>query len=208
VNLTLVNSNWSREVFRARYGVLARTVYPPVPVPAPGLPWEAREPGFVCIGRIAPVKELDRVLDIVGAVRRQVPAVRLHLVGTAEDAAYHRHVARRARAEGATLYENLSREALGALLARQRYGIHGMRDEHFGMAPAEMVAAGCIVWVPDSGGQVEIVGDARLTYGSVEEAVARILAVLRAPAEQGALREHLAAMATRFSAERFVREIR
>jgi glycosyltransferase involved in cell wall biosynthesis len=40
-----------------------------------------------------------------------------------------------------------------------RYGIHGMLDEHFGMAPAELAAAGCIVFVPNDGGQVEIVDD-------------------------------------------------
>jgi hypothetical protein len=132
----------------------------------------------------------------------------LHLVGTAEDRDYYRRIARRARDEGAMLHENLSRAELLALLARQRYGIHGMPEEHFGMAPAEMVAAGCIVWVPASGGQVEIVGDPRLTYGSVEEAIATILRVLRAPAEQAALRAHLAALAPRFSTERFIREIR
>ena len=207
-NVTLVNSDWSRRVFLERYGVAARTVYPPVPVPGPGRPWEAREPGFVCIGRIAPVKELDRVLDIVAAVRREMPAVRLHLVGTAEDRRYHARIAQRARGEGAALHENLSREALLALLAGQRYGIHGMREEHFGMAPAEMVAAGCIVWVPDSGGQVEIVGEARLTYTSVDDAVAKILRVLREPDEQAALRAHLAAMAPRFSTERFIGEVR
>ena len=37
--------------------------------------------------------------------------------------------------------------------------LHGMREEHFGMAPAEMARAGVIVWVPNGGGQMEIVGD-------------------------------------------------
>jgi glycosyltransferase involved in cell wall biosynthesis len=207
-NVTLVNSDWTGGVVRRRYGVAARTVHPPVATGFPAVPWEAREPGFVCIGRIAPEKTLDRVLDIVAAVRREVPAVRLHLVGTPEHRGYYRHVAGRARAEDVALHHDLSRADLVALMTRQRYGLHGMPEEHFGMAVAEMVAAGCIVWAPDSGGQVEIVGDARLTYGSVEEAVAKILRVLRAPDEQAALRAHLAAQAPRFSPERFIREIR
>jgi glycosyltransferase involved in cell wall biosynthesis len=207
-NVTLVNSDWIGRLVQARYGIATRTVYPPVVAPPAAGPWETREPGFVCIGRISPEKELDRVLDIVGAVRREVPAARLHLVGTATDPLYRARIVHRARAEGAVLHEDLTREALHALLARQRYGIHGMREEHFGMAPAEMVAAGCLVWVPAGGGQVEIVGDDRLTYGSVEEAVARILAVLRSPAEASALRAHLAARAPRFGTARFVREIR
>ena len=43
-------------------------------------------------------------------------------------------------------------------MASHRYGIHGMREEHFGMAPAELARAGAIVWVPRGGGQMEIVG--------------------------------------------------
>jgi hypothetical protein len=40
-----------------------------------------------------------------------------------------------------------------------------MPIEPFGMAPAEMAAAGCIVFVPNDGGQIEIVnGDPRLVY--------------------------------------------
>ena len=89
-----------------------------------------------------------------------------------------------------------------------RYGIHGMREEHFGMAPAEMVRAGCIVWVPDGGGQVEIVGDARLTYGSIEEGVAKITRTLGDAEEQTRLRQHLAARAPLFSAERFMQQVR
>jgi glycosyltransferase involved in cell wall biosynthesis len=207
-NVTLVNSDWTGRVVQRRYGVPTRTVHPPVATGFAAVPWEAREPGFVCIGRIAPEKALDRVLDVVAAVRREVPAVRLHLVGTPEHRAYYGHIARRARAEDVTLHHDLSRADLVALMTRQRYGLHGMPEEHFGMAVAEMVAAGCIVWAPDSGGPVEILGDARLTYGSLEEAVAKILRVLRSPAEQAALRAHLAARVPRFSPERFVREIR
>jgi glycosyltransferase involved in cell wall biosynthesis len=83
-----------------------------------------------------------------------------------------------------------------------------MREEHFGMAPAELVAAGCVVWVPDGGGQVEIVGDPRLRYRGVDDAIARIVRTLRDPAEEAALRAHLATRAPLFSTERFMREIR
>ena len=33
--------------------------------------------------------------------------------------------------------DNLTRDEVRALMASHRYGIHGMREEHFGMAPAE-----------------------------------------------------------------------
>ena len=114
----------------------------------------------------------------------------------------------RLRPAGFTLHENISRAALVDLVSRQRYGIHGMLEEHFGMAPAELVRAGCLVWVHDAGGQVEIVDDPRLTYGSVEDAVAKIVATIRDPHETATLRKHLAGRGALFSTERFMREVR
>jgi glycosyltransferase involved in cell wall biosynthesis len=94
------------------------------------------------------------------------------------------------------------------LIAGHRFGIHGMREEHFGIGIAEMVRAGCVVWVPNGGGQVEIVADARLRYDSVEDAAKKIVRVLQDPAELATVRAHLAARRDLFSTEHFVREIR
>lgn len=207
-NITLVNSDWTGRLAYRRYGFVSRTVYPPVTAEFPDVPWPARQPGFVCIGRIAPEKELDRVIDIVTGVRRQVEGVTLHIIGTPDYKKYFRRIAARARDAGFTIHQNLSRAALVDLVSRQRYGIHGMLEEHFGMAPAEMVRAGCIVWVPDGGGQVEIVDDPRLIYGSVDDAIAKIVATLRDPRQEAALRTHLAARGSLFSTERFMREVR
>lgn len=209
-NVSLVNSDWTGRQAWTRYQMASRTVYPPVTNEASPVPWEARTPDFVCVGRLAPEKELERVLELMTAVRASFGATRLHVVGTSDNDRYYRTIVRRLRAAGdwVQLHENLSRAELLALIGRVRYGIHGMREEHFGMAPAEMVRAGCIVWVPDGGGQVEIVGDKRLTYGSIEDAVAKIAGTLRDPEEQARLRAHLATRAPLFSTERFVQQVR
>ncbi|HEU5195199.1 MAG TPA: glycosyltransferase [Methylomirabilota bacterium] len=207
-NLTLVNSNWTGRLAGSRYGFVTRTVYPPVTGDFPDVPWEARQPGFVCLGRISPEKELDRLIEIVAGVRRHVPAATLHIVGTPAGRAYFRRIAARARDHGFAVHQNVSRTALADLVSHQKYGIHGMPAEHFGMAPAEMVRAGCIVWVPDGGGQVEIVDDPRLTYSSVDDAIGKIVATLRDPHEEASLRKHLAGRAAVFSVERFMREVR
>jgi glycosyltransferase involved in cell wall biosynthesis len=210
-NLTLVNSDWTGALVTRLYGIPTCTLYPPVASSSPGLPWEHRENGFVCIGRISPEKELDRVFDIVGAVRRQVPEARLQLVGTRAQRGYYRRIMRRARehADWVSVREGVSRADLVRLIGSQRYGVHGMREEHFGMAPAEMVLAGCIVWVPEGGGQTEIVGDSpQLTYGSVDDAVAKILHTLRDPDEQARLRAGLAGRRELFSTERFKAAVR
>ena len=84
-----------------------------------------------------------------------------------------------------------------------------MREEHFGMAAAELVRAGQIVWVPRGGGQMEIVGEEpMLMYDTDDEAVEKIVAVMGDPAEQERLRSVLAPRGRLFSTDRFVSDIR
>jgi hypothetical protein len=105
--------------------------------------------------------------------------------------------------------QEVTRDEIRRLMARHRYGIHGMREEHFGMAPAEMVRAGMIVWVPGGGGQVEIVGDEpALLFDTEEEAGGKILDVLERGSEQGRLREHLQTRSALFGTNRFMDEVR
>lgn len=210
-NLTLVNSNWTAAKVKERHGIDSLTVYPPVPGTFPPISWEEREDGFVCIGRISPEKELDKVIDVVAAVRAQGRGVHLHIVGTPGDAAYTAHIRRRALDAGAWVFldENLSRDELAQLVSRHRYGIHGMVEEHFGIAIAEMVRAGCIVFVPCGGGQTEIVeGEERLLYETTEEAVAKIVRVLNDRELQASLRAYLRTRQAVFSTDRFVETIR
>jgi glycosyltransferase involved in cell wall biosynthesis len=206
----LVSSDYVGRLVDRRYGLVPRTLYPPVMGAFPSVDWERREPRtFLCVGRIAPDKQLDRVIDVLVRVRAEVPDVRLRLVGTPEGA-YAQRIAARARAEGPwiTIQSGLTRAALFALMAGHRYGIHGHLNEHYGMVVAEMVHAGCIVWVPDDGGQVEIVGDPRLRYDTVEGAAAAIVRTLRDPGEEAELRRCLTGRARRLSTEHFVREFR
>ncbi len=205
----LVSSDYVGRLVDRRYGLVPRTLYPPVMGSFPAVDWERREREFLCVGRIAPDKQLDRVIDVLARVRAEIPDTRLRIVGTPEGA-YAERIAARARAEGGwvSIESGLSRDALAARMAGHRYGIHGHLNEHYGMVVAEMVHAGCIVWVPNDGGQVEIVGDRRLCYDTVEEAAASIVATLRDPGREAELRRHLATQGRRFSTATFVREFR
>jgi glycosyltransferase involved in cell wall biosynthesis len=211
-NLSLVNSRWTAQRVRERYGeVEMQVLYPPVQRPEGALPWEGREDGFLCLGRVSPEKELEKVVAILREVRRAGRDIHLHLAGSYFDSDYGRRIRRLAEAEGGwiLLEPDLTRRQVEELMARHRYGIHGMREEHFGMAAAEMAAGGMVVFLPDGGGQVEIVGDQPLLrYASPEDAVAKILAVLDDPLRQGLLREHLLARSALFSRERFVERVR
>ena len=211
-NVTLVNSDWTGAHVQRFLGVTTRTLYPPVADPAPGAPWAERRNGFLTIGRISPEKEFERVMTILARVRERGPAVTLTIVGT-----WDRHVRRyrdrlfeQARSLGSWIEfrQNVSRDELRALMATHRYGIHGMREEHFGMAPAELARAGCIVWVPRGGGQMEAVGhEPALMYDSDDEGVEKIVRTIESPAEQDRLRQVLTA-SERFSTAHFIEQVR
>jgi glycosyltransferase involved in cell wall biosynthesis len=215
-NLTLANSNWTAARIRAFLGIEASTLYPPVLAATAQAAWPERRRGFVAMGRISPEKEYERVMRILARVRTHAPDITLTIIGTwdAKAERYYRSLTALAAAldpAGAwiTFRENLSRDQVRDLLTTSRYGIHGMREEHFGMAPAEMVRAGMIVWVPNGGGQVEIVGDApRLRFDTDDEAADAILGVISDPREETRLREHLATQGERFSTERFSTAVR
>jgi hypothetical protein len=79
-----------------------------------------------------------------------------------------------------------------------------MVEEHFGIAPAELQRAGCVTFVHNSGGQVEIVGsDTRLTFGSVDDAAERITGVIENPVLEQELRGQAAERKNWFSTETF-----
>ncbi|HEY1268810.1 MAG TPA: glycosyltransferase [Candidatus Binatia bacterium] len=212
-NLTLVNSHWTGDKVRTWHGIESITVYPPIAGDFTAVPWTERENGFVCIGRFSPEKEFDKVIDIIAALRARGHDTHLHLVGglDARSSYYHAHVVRRVAENPSWLFlhEDLSRAELVDLIAHHRYGIHGMSEEHFGMAVAEMVRGGCVVFVPRGGGQVEIVGgEDRLLYRTQEEAVEKITATLKDTALQLALCRSLQKQTVLFSMESFTAQMR
>jgi glycosyltransferase involved in cell wall biosynthesis len=209
-NLTLANSDWSAALLRREFGIEARTIYPPVSEEFPPIPWEERENGFACIGRVVPEKRMDTAIRILYRVRQHGHDVHLHILGELDGSPYAKRLKKLAKEnrnwvflEGLT-YGERKRD----LLARHRYGINARENEPFGIAPAEMVKAGCIVFVPNSGGQVEIVNQPALIYEDDDEAVRKIEAVLADSTLATFLRTHLAEGAERFSVDGFRRGIR
>jgi glycosyltransferase involved in cell wall biosynthesis len=209
-NATLANSDWSRKVLGDAFGVESRTVYPPVPGEFSPPAWVDRADGFVSIGRIVPEKRIDRLFDILEKVRTSGASAHFHVVGYAAADTYGRTLANRAAElrDWVSLDGPLYGEAKAAVLSDHKYGLSGCLHEAFGVAVAEMVRAGMIVWVPAGGGQVEIVAHDDLIYENPEDAVRKIDRVRKNPDRQAALRAHLAVQAEKFSATAFTKEIR
>jgi glycosyltransferase involved in cell wall biosynthesis len=208
-NRTVACSAWVRGLLAARFAVASEVVYPPVAGGGPKVPWEEREDGFVVMGRLVPEKGIGPVADVLARVREKKP-VHLHVLGRPVRAAYAREIdgLRRRHGDWVHLEGPVYGPEKEAFLGRHKYGISGCRNEAFGIAVAEMVKAGAIVWVPDGGGQTEIVAHPGLVYAGPENAAALILEALGDPDREAGLRRHLEARGEMFSGPRFVAGMR
>lgn len=207
----LANSAWTASVVAEHYAVTPEVVYPPVPVDrVEGRPWEERERGFVTVGRLAPRKCILALIDLVAALVAAGHDLHYHVVGPPTERAYARRVQSKAdRYDFVHVEGALPRDELDRLLATHRWGLHGMRHEHFGIAVAEMAAAGMLPFAPDSGGQREILAPApELLYADLDRAVGSVGAVLSDPGRQRDLRARLRDRMERFRTVQFTRAIR
>lgn len=202
----VVNSHWTRRLMAERYGVRnARVVYPPVLAEWPRVAFDDKEWGFVCIGRITREKSTEKIIEILRRVRKRGHAVHLHVIGPIDGSPYGQMIRRLCTEHAAwVIAEGQKTGAEKArLLTQHRFGIHACPREAFGIAVAEMVKGGAIPFVPSSGGPVEIIDEPSLCYEGVDDAVAKIDAVLRDVTRQRELATALTGRATRFSTDHF-----
>ena len=209
-NLTLANSRWSAQLMRERFGVQGEVLYPPVAHDFSDVPYADRENGFVCIGSIVPEKRMDAIIGILQKVRQDGYDVHLHILGSIDDSPYGKRM-KELISKGREWVFSEGRvfgQRKNKLMACHRFGINARENEPFGIVVAEMVKAGCIVFVPNGGGQTEIADHPALIYESDDDAVRKIEAVLADSTLQTKLRTHLAQGAHRFSVGNFRQGIR
>lgn len=202
----LTNSDWTSDITQDIYDVQPRTVYPPVDVDAfSPKPWTDRENGFVSVGRIEVQKKLLELIQIVDSIQDRGFDFHYHIVGDHNGTEYWQRVSNAIEQRPYISYEGaIERNQLIELLENHKFGLHGRRYEHFGMAVAEMVTAGMVPFIPDSGGQVEIVGgEDRVTFSSPREAIEKIDRILSGSIDPTELRTSFQDPATAFSVTRF-----
>lgn len=209
-NLTLANSEFVADRIDHVHGIGARVIYPPATGKYVEAPWDRRRLAVAAVGRIHSSKRWDMAVEIVEQVRRRGHDLVFTLIGHTDDVAYTARLETMAATRPwFRLLRDVDRSQLLAELAQHRYGIHAMKEEHFGIAPAELQRAGCIPFVHNSGGPVEIVGgDTRLTFEGVEEAAEKISRVIEVPALERELVSQVAERRDWFSTERFCESIR
>lgn len=206
----VANSRWTADVLEDRFHLHDPPIlYPPSSLHDGGQE-RTRDPlAFICMGRITPEKEIETIIGILDRVRGAGHPVTLDLAGHFGSDDYSVRIRAMAdeRPEWIRLVGFLDPEKKGELFATRSFGIHTCRVEAFGIAVAEMAAAGVIPFVPSEGGVSEIVEREELIFRDMEDAAATICAVLEAPASHAALRASLRAGVARFRPDRFARNL-
>lgn len=205
--VVVANSHYSARIIAAHAPELRIvTIYPPILLPFPesaGDSWESRENAFLSLSRIDPAKRIEDIIEILKRVRSAGHPVKLYLCGYIGNDPYGSKIAALC-AENVGWIEPqgmVQGERKIALLKSCRYGISACPFEWFGIAVAEMVKAGQIVFTPNGGGQTEILECDDLLFSGVEDAARKIIQVLESTVRQQQLRSHLAARARQFEPE-------
>jgi glycosyltransferase involved in cell wall biosynthesis len=218
-DLFICNSEFTRAHIRARLGVEASVVAPPVDMPASVA--EARDPLILSVGRFfADWHTKNQHVLVEAMAELDVPGWSLVLAGGADDPDYVAHVRRAAAGLPVELRLDVSREELLDLYSRASlfwhaagYGQderHPERFEHFGIATAEAMAHGVTPFVYPAGGSAELVEDGRT--GRWWRTPAELALLSRELIADDDARSRLASAARaaseRYSTERFRDEIR
>ncbi|MDB9249145.1 glycosyltransferase [Halorubrum ezzemoulense] len=211
----VANSEWTAEIAAERLGTDVSVVYPPVYTDDINpKPWSDRKNRILTIGRITPYKNIMRNIEIVSRLRDQGHSIHYDIVGPPENNKESKDLLKKVKRSVAknsfiSYHGEVSRGELVEMLSSYKYGLHGMDNEHFGIAVAELVAGGTIPFVPRGGGQCEVVGDTEaVLYDSIEEAVEKINQILNDEELQEKVQTRLPNVDTRFGRDRFQEEMR
>ena len=211
-DLFIANSRWTASVLKEKYRAAhVRMIYPPVYGGYPDVPWTERVPDFVCLGRISREKRIDTMIDILARVRQKGHSIQFHIIGEADGSSYAREIEALARKHADWVH--LSGEQHGEnkrrLLTSNRYALHACPFEGFGIAVAEMARAGCLPFVPATGGVPEIVDhETNLCWTTPDEAAHKIDTVLKSEPLQETLRRRVRQTAQRFHTHAYQQAIR
>ena len=172
----VVNSEWTANLVKEIYGIDSIIIYPPVIVrQQKETSWHDRENGLVMISRLLPEKRIEDAIYVVNELKKFFPDMHLHIIGTGSTKYAYKIKNMVKNLSHIFLHENVNRNELIQIVKKHKYGIHPAKNEHLGIAPAEMLLGGCIVFVHNSGGQVEIVSRIKeLIFNNVNDAVKKI----------------------------------
>lgn len=208
-NKTLACSQFVADLYESAHGAPAVVVHPPTPGDIEQRAWLEKESLFLSLGRIVPEKKVAEAISVIEKVRERGHRVRLEIWGAAPNKKYLRMLRKlESRGDWLRIVPDAGRREYVEALSRARFVLH-LHEESYGIVVAEALRAGAIPFVPDRGGQLEIVGDcAPVLFRDTSDAVEKVDSLLRDEAQLEKTRRYLASRISSAGAEPFVEAVR
>ncbi|MEI9991471.1 MAG: glycosyltransferase [Rhizomicrobium sp.] len=191
--VTVTNSSWTAEQFLRNYpeadvhpihfGIAVELK----PDSAAWVDFERRANNFAIVGRISPGKRTLDAVEIVSRLRGLGHDVGLHIIGSGSGLYADALLRAITDKPWVKWHQSLNRTEMEELIVGNKWGLHCCEHEHYGFAPGEMQALGCITFIHDSGGQREIILNAEQRYSDIDDAVRKIDTVMRDTSRHEAL---------------------
>jgi glycosyltransferase involved in cell wall biosynthesis len=179
-DIFIANSKWTAKLSHPYTTTKPIVITPPVHQEFEMVPWALRLELFISFGRISPEKKIEDTITILEGVRKNGIDIGLTVFGKFGDDDYSKTIQNRITArEWMTAPGSIYGDKLGETLRLFRYGINTCRREAFGISTAEMIKAEIIPFVAIQGAQSEIVNNENLVFRDIEDAIIKIIAVLK-----------------------------
>lgn len=199
------NSLATKRYIKYQLGKDSAVIYPPVPTHQYNLEYSRKENLVVSIGGV----DQSKRFDLIGVVGPQVPQAKFVLIGYADSRG--QRIIQRVRAEfkkagleNNFIYLGKASESLKReVLLKAKVLFHPAPYEPFGIAIVEGMAAGAIPIAHNSGGPPEFV-EPEYLFTDATEAAEKIKDAL---GKNLSVRKGMKLMASKFSEERFKKEI-
>jgi len=191
--LLICNSAWTEEVVQNLYSDPETTVVrPPVVDQFSGEAWDEREEGFVAVGRVHPSKRQHEMIEIIDKIRQE-REVHLHILGEVPETDYGMKISRMASKRSYIHLEGwIPHREINRFLEMHKYGLHNHRFECYGIGVMEMVRAGIIPFVHDSGGPgQEFAEIPSILFENKKDAAKQTVAVVEDSDRQEKIRDKL-----------------
>lgn len=176
----VANSTWTAKLSSPYTTNEPIVITPPVDQVFDQVPWHSRLNHFASFGRISPEKKIEDSIAIIDQVRKNDYEVKLTIFGQFGNDDYSKKIKNLIKdkqwidAPGPIYGDKVTNR-----LPQYKYGINTCLREAFGISTAEMLKAGLITFIPQQGAQYEIVGNELLTFKNVDDAIEKIIEILK-----------------------------
>ncbi len=211
-NITVVNSHFMECIVHSLYGIKPTVVYPFLHVKQEthNQSWDQRKFQFLSVGRISPEKNLLELLSTFETIARQYPNAKFIILGRMDSQQYLNNLqsaAEKIKNVNIEILPDATDEKRSQLYAESKFYIHPKPYEHFGISVLEAASAGCLTFVHDSGGMIEIITSDVLRFKNVSELIYKLTRLIDDATLRNDSLDKLKSSVNNFTIENFDRGI-